>query len=54
MNSECMSPVTKIDNKGFLYCDHHGQQRRESRRPCRKLRPHEIKKLEREETLKKY
>jgi len=44
MTRECKAEVTHIDNKGFVYCTGHGEDRRD-RIPCRKLRPHEIKQL---------
>ena len=53
MAETCSQPVTHIDDKGYVYCTHHGIQRRDWRR-CRKLRPHELRRLERGETLKSY
>lgn len=49
----CMNPVTMIDNKGFAYCAEHGMERR-FYMPCRKLRPHELRKLQRGEALARY
>jgi len=53
MSGECKEPVTMMDNGGFVYCTAHGLARR-GWKPCRKLRPHELRKLERGETLAKY
>lgn len=52
-SEECADPVTHLDNKGFVYCTGHGLERR-GRRPCRKLRPHELRRLERGEPVKRY
>jgi hypothetical protein len=53
--ADCPGAVTHIDNKGFIYCQRHGQIRRESRHGgCRKLRPHELRRLERGEKVKSY
>lgn len=49
----CTEPVTHIDNKGYAYCTKHGIERRDCR-PCRKLRPWELKQLLRGETLARY
>lgn len=49
----CTEPVTHIDDKGFVYCTTHGLERR-GWRPCRKLRPHELRRLERGEQVKSY
>jgi hypothetical protein len=53
MNTECEAPVTHIDQDGFTYCTDHGIDRR-SWQPCRKLRPHELRKLQRGEQLARY
>lgn len=47
------APVTHIDQDGFAYCTPCGQRRRQYQ-PCRKLRPHEAKRLVRGETLTHY
>lgn len=44
MRRECQSPVTHIDEKGFIYCSDHGRQRQYSMR-CRKLMPNELNRL---------
>lgn len=49
----CTAPVTHIDHKGFIYCAEHGKQRQTYQR-CRKLRPAELKQLQRGEALQKY
>lgn len=46
----CVSPVTHIDNKGFIYCASHGEARRFAR-PCRKMRKWEIARLEGGQTI---
>lgn len=52
MDKACEGGVTHIDDKGFAYCTKHGTQRQRSGYGrCRKLRPSEIKKLERGETI---
>jgi hypothetical protein len=53
MKKECAAPVTHIDQDGFAYCTPHGEQRR-MYQPCRKLRPWELRKLQRGEPLAKY
>lgn len=42
---KCAGEVTHVDNKGFVYCVHHGVGRRNSH-PCRKLLKREIRLLE--------
>jgi hypothetical protein len=37
MTHDCADPVSRIDRKGYVYCA--------KDQPCRRLRPHEIKKL---------
>lgn len=49
----CAQPVTHIDPKGFVYCTSHGLSRRQVM-PCRKLRPAELRKLQRGEQLARY
>ena len=53
MRRECEKPVAMIDNKGFIYCAEHGQDRK-FYCGCRKLRQHEINKLRRGEPLARY
>ena len=53
MAHECDAPVTHIDDKGYTYCTPHGVSR-QGYRPCRKLRPHELRRLERGDTLAHY
>lgn len=45
MKRDCTADVTHIDNKGFLYCATHGQDRRASGIPCRKMQKQEIDRL---------
>jgi hypothetical protein len=51
--ASCTAPVTHLDNKGYVYCTAHGLDRR-AWRPCRKLRAHELRRLERGEALGRY
>ena len=53
MATDCLSPVSMIDAKGFVYCRADGLERR-AYQPCRKLRPWELRKLERGEQLARY
>jgi hypothetical protein len=53
MDHDCLEPVAMIDDKGYAYCTDHGLDRRYWR-PCRKLRPHELRRLERGEALTHY
>lgn len=53
MSRECDRPVTMLDQSGFVYCECHGLARR-SWKPCRKLRPHEIKILASGKPLARY
>jgi len=45
MEKDCAGTVTYIDNKGYVYCTVHGCMRR-SIRPCRRLTPAELERLE--------
>ena len=51
--TDCGAEVTHIDNRGFIYCTPHGIARRDWR-PCRQLRPHELARLRRGDTIKRY
>ena len=42
MKSDCLEPISMIDEKGYAYCAEHGQWRKSSMR-CRKLTPTELK-----------
>lgn len=53
MTADCTEPVTHLDQDGFVYCTTHGLQRR-CWQPCRKLRPAEVRKLERGEQIARY
>ena len=53
MKDDCKNLVTHIDNKGFIYCEHHGKIRK-TYRPTRKLKPSELKKISNGKTIKKY
>jgi hypothetical protein len=45
MSSTCDQPVAYLDDSGFIYCEGHGLTRRQYR-ACRRLRPHELHRLE--------
>ena len=47
--SACQRPVTMIARKGYILCDWHGGDR-----GTRKLRPFEMRRLERGLTVQKY
>ena len=53
METNCPAEVTHIDNKGYVYCTEHGLDRRDWR-PCRKLRPWELRRLQRGKPLNRY
>ncbi len=53
MRIGCSSPVTHLDDNGYIYCEPHGVLR-QSYRPCRKLRPHELNRLLRGEPVESY
>ena len=55
MRNECSGEVTNIDEKGFIYCAEHAAMRRRSNyRRIRKLRPHEVGRLQSGMVLKGY
>ena len=55
MLPKCTGAVTHIDDHGWIYCRQHGTDRRESGyHRCRQLRPHELRRLERNETITRY
>lgn len=49
----CGREVGYLDTAGFVYCEPCGLTRRQYE-PCRKLRPWELRKLERGEALARY
>ena len=49
----CSREVSMLDTAGFVYCEPCGMRRRDSE-PCRKLRPWELRKLQRGEALNRY
>lgn len=53
MRDDCESPVTMLEDKGYIYCTEHGIERRYYHRN-RKLRPYELRRLERGEVLAHY
>lgn len=50
----CDDPVAYIDDKGFVYCTTHGVARQAGGRRCRKLRPHELRRLQAGDPLTQY
>lgn len=54
MDKDCTKEVSHIDHKGYIYCTEHGLYRKCWGTNCRKLRPHELKRLINGETVKKY
>lgn len=45
MTEDCTGEVTHLDDSGFIYCTPHGISRRDWKL-CRKLRPHELRRLQ--------
>lgn len=45
--------VTHIDDKGFIYCKPHGENRQRHRN-CRKLRANELNRIKAGKTIQKY
>jgi hypothetical protein len=43
-----------LDNKGYIYCERHGLERRGHAIPCRKLAKHEIGRLRSGKPVKRY
>lgn len=54
MDDDCNGDVSMIDERGYVYCQHHGLFRRSAGINCRKLRPHEINRLLSGKPLKAY
>lgn len=50
---ENANPIAMIDQDGFAYCEPCGMRRRDHQ-PCRKLRPYELRKLQRGQQLARY
>jgi hypothetical protein len=53
MVADCDQPTTYLDDNGYIYCAGHGRQRQVSRK-CRKMRPHEVRRIERGEQIDHY
>lgn len=53
MDYECRKAPSMIDKNGFIYCAEHGIERRDWK-PCRKLRPHELRRIARGEQVARY
>jgi len=49
----CNGAVSYIDDKGFIYCETCGKNRQLYRK-CRKLKPHEVTRLQSGQPLKRY
>ena len=54
MSDECGRVVTHLEDKGYIYCAEHTKGRRVHGHRIRKLRPHELRRLERGEQITKY
>lgn len=54
MRDECKNDVTMLEEKGWVYCENHGLQRRAGGRRVRKLRPHELNRLKAGKQLTRY
>lgn len=54
MSHSCESPVTMLDNKGFIYCTRHGLDRRDGYHYCRRLRAYEVNRLRKGLTVLHY
>lgn len=52
MSADCPRAVTHVDNRGYVYCELCALRRKTGGTPTRKLRPGEINKLERGETIR--
>lgn len=52
--SECADPIAYIDAKGYVYCASHGPCRQGCGIRCRKLRLHEIRRLQSGKPLARY
>ncbi len=53
MTQDCANTVTHIDDSGFIYCQHHGNTRKQYRR-CRKLKPSELKLIRSSKPITRY
>jgi len=47
MSADCEAPVTHVDQRGFVYCAQHAVRRKMGGDRCRKLRPAELARAER-------
>lgn len=54
MRDQCTEPITHIDEKGFIYCRHHGIARRESGYRCRQLRGFELNRIKAGNPVERY
>lgn len=54
MTATCGREATMIEEKGWVYCDHHGLERRSYGHRVRKLRAYELNRLRRGEQVKRY
>jgi hypothetical protein len=53
MADDCAGMVTHIDDKGFIYCKPHGEERKLWRR-CRKLSSKELKTIKAQGAIASY
>jgi hypothetical protein len=55
MHGDCLALVTHVDEDGWVYCTPHGEDRQaDGWKRCRKLRAHELRRIERSEPLARY
>ena len=54
MRDDCSSEVTHLEDKGYIYCAEHAKVRRCYGHRCRKLRPHELRRVQAGLQVKKY
>lgn len=53
-DARCLSEATHLDQKGFIYCERCGRWRKRSGYRVRKMRPHELRRIERGELIASY
>ena len=49
-HENCSTPISRIDQKGFIYCENHKPLNRTSR----KLKPTELKKINLKQPIERY
>lgn len=50
----CTRPITHVDDQGWVYCYHHGLQRKASGRRVRRVKPQERELLARTGRVRRY